>query len=291
VFIVYAIVVFRRKPGDEEDGPHIHGHSGLEIVWTILPLITVIAVGVWAATVLTQITEARPNEMTVKVTGQQWAWSFSYPDYEDIGETNQLVLPVNQPIVLEMESRDVIHSFWVPEFRVKQDLLPGQITELRFTPTVEGEYKVRCAEICGFNHSGMLAAVTVVGEAEFTDWVAEQSVSLANLSPVERGELWVNQFGCVGCHSTDGSVMAGPTWQNLFGREELLEDGTTVTIDEAYMMKSILEPGAQIVNGFQNLMPANFGDQFTEKEAEMQNEGLEIDILSDIIAYLESLHE
>jgi cytochrome c oxidase subunit 2 len=203
-----------------------------------------------------------------------------------------MVLPVNQPILLKMESRDVIHSFWVPEFRVKQDLLPGQINELRFTPTVEGEYVVRCAEICGFDHSSMVATVSVVGEAAFADWIAEQSVSLGNLSPAERGELWVSQFGCVGCHSTDGSVMAGPTWQDLLGRDELLEDGTTVTVDEAYIIKSILDPGIQIADGFQNLMPATFEDQFTTKETEMLNEqGLEIDILSDLAAYLQSLHE
>ncbi len=286
VFILYSIVVFRRQPGDEEDGAHFHGNAALEIIWTIIPLVTVIGFGIWAAFVLRVVTAEEPNELAIKVTGRQWSWIFSYPDYEDVGLTTELVLPVDRQIRLEMESDDVLHSFWVPEFRVKQDLLPGQMTVLRITPNLVGEYKVRCAEICGLDHANMLSNIRVVSQAEFEQWLADQSVSIGNLSLVERGEKWATDFGCIACHSIDGTGMAGPTWQGIFGSEESLEGGGTVTVDEDYLRRSILEPGAQIVAGYQNIMPATFEQQFADKEAELAQTGVDVDILAELIEYI-----
>lgn len=289
VFILYSVFAFRRRPGDEEDGAHFHGNTALEIIWTIIPLITVIAFGIWAAFVLREVTAEEPNELAVQVTGRQWSWVFSYPDYEDVGVTDELVLPVDQQIRLEMESNDVIHSFWVPEFRVKQDLLPGQVTVLRITPNLVGDYKIRCAEMCGFDHANMISTIRVVSQAEFDQWLADQSVSIANLSPVERGEKWATDFGCISCHSTDGTDMAGPTWQGVFGSEEALEGGGSVTVDEEYLRRSILMPGEQIVAGYQNVMPATFEQQFADKEAELAETGVEVDILSELVAYISSV--
>ncbi|MCA9978453.1 MAG: cytochrome c oxidase subunit II, partial [Anaerolineales bacterium] len=157
VIMLYAVVVFRRRPGDETEGPHVHGSTVLEIIWTVVPVVAVIGFGVWGTVTLGQLLEAKPNEMVIEVTGKQWQWSFSYPE-QDV-RSPQLYLPVNQPVVLQMTSQDVLHSFWVPEFRVKQDLVPGRTTTLRFTPTLAGDYKVRCAEICGLEHANMLADV------------------------------------------------------------------------------------------------------------------------------------
>jgi cytochrome c oxidase subunit 2 len=286
VFILYSVVVFRRQPGDEEDGVHMHGNTALEIIWTIIPLITVIAFGIWAAFVLREVTAEEPDELAVRVTGRQWSWVFSYPDYEDVGVTDELVLPVDRQIRLEMESNDVIHSFWVPEFRVKQDLLPGQMTVLRIKPNLVGDYKIRCAEMCGLDHANMISNVRVVSQAEFDQWLADQSVSIANLSPVERGEQWATDFGCISCHSTDGTDLAGPTWQGVFGSEEALEGGGSVTVDEDYLRRSILMPGEQIVAGYQNVMPATFEQQFAEREAELAEIGVEVDIVDELIAYI-----
>jgi len=290
VFMIYSAIAFRRKEGDDSDGEHFHGNTALEIGWTIIPLIIVIGFGVWGAVVLGDITEVQANEMVVNVTGRQWSWVFSYPDYEEVGQTPELVLPVNQTIRLRMNSTDVLHSFWVPEFRVKQDLVPGMETTLRITPTEIDEYKVRCAEICGFDHARMLATVRVVSQAEFDEWVSSVAGSLSQLSPEERGGKWAVDYGCIACHSNDGSGGAGPTWAGLFGREELLDDGTTVTVDEAYLRESILNPGAQIVSGFGNAMPPTFEEQFMTAENDIAaNEGVEVNIVDDLIAYIMTL--
>lgn len=288
-FILYSVFAFRRKPGDEEDGAHFHSNTALEIVWTIIPLITVIALGIWAAFILGVVTAEKPNELVVEVTGRQWSWVFSYPDYEEVGDTLELVLPLDRPVRLEMKSDDVLHSFWVPEFRVKQDLLPGTLTVLRITPTLIGEYKVRCAEICGLDHANMRALVSVVSQDDFDRWVADRTVSIDNMSPEERGQKWAADFGCTACHSIDGSELAGPTWLGVVGREELLESGSRVTVDEEYVRNSILHPGDEIVAGFQNIMPATFEAQFTAKQAELAKTGIEVDIVAELFAYIQSV--
>lgn len=289
VFLLYAVFVFKRQPDDEEDAPHVHGHALLEIVWTVIPLIVVIALGIWGTLILAQVTEATDDEMPVKVIGRQWSWVFSYPDYPDVGLTTELVLPVGRQVRLEMQSDDVIHSFWVPEFRVKQDLLPETETILRIEPVLEGEYKVRCAEICGFDHSNMLAIVSIVSQQEFDRWIADQSVSVADLSPEERGEKWAADFGCVACHSADGTALAGPSWLGIYGSEESMANGESVTVDEPYLEESILQPGAHIVEGYQDIMSKDFEDRFLAKQAELSEMGVEVDIVEDLIAYIRTL--
>lgn len=287
-FMLYSVVVFRRRPGEEDaEGDYFHGHTGLEIVWTIVPLALVIFFGVWATQLLREITAPADDEMVVEVIGQQWAWSFVYPELDDL-RTTELVLPADRHIRLEMTSLDVLHSFWVPEFRVKQDLVPGQTTHLRITPTERGTYKVRCAEICGNQHAYMLADVRVLSQGEFEDWAQENSLDVTTLTPAERGEMWYTQFGCNACHSLDGTVIVGPSWQGLFGSEVPLESGETVVADEDYIRNSILHPTDQIVEGFPPSMPQNFADQFAQEEAKYDGQ---INIVDDIIAYIKSLNE
>lgn len=288
-FILYSVFAFRRKPGDEEEGAHFHSNTALEIVWTIIPLVTVIALGIWATFILGEVTANEPDELVVEVTGRQWSWVFNYPDYPDIGNSLELALPVDRPVRLEMKSDDVLHSFWVPEFRVKQDLLPGTVQVLRITPTLIGDYKVRCAEICGLEHTNMRAEISVLSQSDFDSWVADRMVSIVNLSPEERGQKWAADFGCTACHSIDGSEMPGPTWQGIGGSEELLESGSQVTVDEEYIRNSILNPGDEIVSGFQNIMPATFEEQFAAKQAELANTGVEVDILAELVAYIQSV--
>lgn len=182
VFMVYALVVFRRRHGDDGDGEHFEGNTPLEIAWTVIPLLVVFIFGYIGVVTLNEVTRAHDNEMTVNVLGSQWTWTFTYPDTGVVSD--ELVLPVDQAAVMHLEAADVIHSFWVPEFRVKQDLVPGQVHELRFTPTLEGEYQVVCAEICGLNHYLMIKNVRVVPQAEFTAWMgemmAEQGLQVAS---------------------------------------------------------------------------------------------------------------
>ncbi len=294
VLMLYSVFVFRRKSDEEDEyGTHVEGNTALEIIWTILPVIVVVVFGVYAIIILNKILEPQPDEIVVKVNARQWSWSFSYPELGN-KTSDELVLLVNQPVVLEMETEDVIHNFWVTEFRVKQDLLPGSTEILRFTPTEVGDYKVRCAEICGLRHATMRAPVRVVDQAT---WDAFQEELLAQpnigeLTQAERGAVWAQQFGCLGCHSVDGTPNVGPTWLGLYGREETLTDGSTVTVDEAYLRESILDPNSAIVAGFNPVMPGNFGEQFAAKEAEiLQNDGLEISIADDLIEYIKTLQE
>ncbi len=272
VFMVYSIVVFRRKPGETGDGKYIHGNTTLEIIWMLLPLGTVLYFSSLGASYLYDITRPVENEMKIGVVGFQWAWRFDYygPNGEVEFSTNDLYVPKGQPIRFDITSTDVIHSFWVPEFRVKQDAVPGQHHTLRVTPTEVGTFKVRCAEICGRGHAYMLADVHVMEPREFQKWFAEQEAKAqaAKGNLPAYGKQVAQKYGCVGCHSVDGSKMVGPTWKGLFGKEETLSDGTTVTVDEEYLRRSILDPGAEIVKGYPDVMPKNFKDQLSEGDIE-----------------------
>ena len=294
VMMLYALFVFRRPADDDSDGPYIHGNTVLEIGWTIVPTVVVLGFGVWGAITLNDITSPKANEMTVNVTGEQWVWSFGYPEQGDFA-SSELVIPINRTIVLKMTAEDVIHSFWVPEFRVKQDLVPGKETTLRITPTEAGEFALRCAEICGLNHTQMVATVRVLDTAGFQAWVDEKNAApaFAEMTPEERGALWhsAEGLGCVACHSLDGAPGVGPTWQGLYGKEEELDDGSSVIVDDEYIINSILDPNSQITAGFQpNLMPQNYGEQIAAQEQEIQAaEGVDIDITADLIAFIKTL--
>lgn len=258
--MVYSLVVFRRDEDDETEGPHIEGHTQLELWWTAIPLIIVIALGIIGADNLKQILTVDPQANEVKVVGFQWGWRFEYPDGF---VSNELVLPVDKQSLLLMESTDVIHSFWVPEFRVKQDVVPGQVTQYRITPNTIGNYVVSCAELCGAKHAYMVANIRVVSDTEYATWVEEQAtlakeqeLASAGQPDAGRGKLIYEQSGCKACHSTDGAEGIGPTWKGLFEHEVQLADGSTVIADDVYLTASIKQPALQTVAGYpSNAMP------------------------------------
>jgi cytochrome c oxidase subunit 2 len=275
--MIYSIFAFRRKSGDQSDAPHIEGSTPLEIAWTVVPLIAVLGVAYAGSITLGDTLRADPKPVEVNVIGSQWSWRFEYPEW-GINST-ELIVPENKQSLLHLSSTDVIHSFWVPEFRVKQDALPGGeefVRDLRVNPNVTGEYKVRCAELCGRLHHDMQAPVKVLSQADFDAWVQSQTAE-ASSDPVVRGDQITQQFGCRACHSIDGTVVVGPSWNGLFGSQEELTDGTTVTVDHDYIVESIREPGAKITAGFQNLMPATIGQNLTDAQ------------IADIVAFIESL--
>ncbi|MEK6977189.1 MAG: cytochrome c oxidase subunit II [Candidatus Hydrothermarchaeota archaeon] len=174
VFLLYSVAVFRQRPGDMEDGPPDHGNALLETVWTLIPLAIVVGLGIYGGIVLTEITTPpqHAEPMAVKVTARQWSWSFEYPEHGIT--TAELGLPVNRTVLFKLTSQDVVHSFYVFEFRVKMDAVPGMETELLVTPTRVGEYKLLCAELCGLGHAFMGAKVRVMEEEEFRGWVISQ---------------------------------------------------------------------------------------------------------------------
>ncbi len=272
----YSLIVFRRKKGDTTDAAHVEGNTRLEIVWTILPFFAVVLFAYLGGNSLTQTLRADPEAMVVKVTGRQWSWSFEYPDY---GVTSkELRLPVGKQVHLQMTSTDVIHSFWVPEFRVKQDLVPGRVTELRITPTLMGAWKVRCAEICGASHYSMETPVVVTSQEDFDAWIAGEAalVAEAAATPEGRGKALVAANGCTACHAIDGvGGNIGPSWTGAFGEEVEVSDGTTVPGDEAYLTESIKSPQAKIVAGYETQLMPQYG--FTDEQ------------IADIVAYIKTL--
>ncbi len=259
VFMLYSAVVFRRRPGDTSEGPNIKGNVPLEIAWTIIPLIVVMVIGVFGARDLNEITAAAQDELVVEVTGFQFGWNFAYP--ESGVSSPELYLPAGRQVLFKITSRDVIHSFWVPEFRIKQDAVPGRWTTLRVTPDRVGDYRIRCAEMCGYAHSAMYAPVVVVEPDDFEAWLAGQEIELpppGEIPPAELGEALVQEQGCLSCHSLDGSELVGPTWLGLFGSERQFEDGSTAVADEEYLRAAILQPQSQVVAGYPNVMPAAY---------------------------------
>jgi cytochrome c oxidase subunit 2 len=278
VIMLYSVVVFRRKPGDEGDGAYLRGNTKLEVVWTLIPLGVVLVLATLSAQYLGKIEKVEADEMVVNVVGFQWGWRFEYPE-QGITST-ELNMPVDRQVRFEMSSEDVIHSFWVPEFRIKQDLVPGKITTMRIKPTRLGDYKLRCAELCGTTHWNMNAPVNVVTQADFEAWVAGEQAAVEDLTPIELGAKAAAEYGCTSCHSIDGSRLVGPTWQGIFGSEKVFEDGTTAVADEDYIRNSIINTNAQIVQGFPaNVMPQDYGDRLAEEE------------ISGLIEYIKSLGE
>lgn len=277
VFMLYSILFFRRKKGDLSDARHIEGNTKLEVAWTIAPLITVLFFAYLGGDALAETMRADPKALEIKVIGQQWVWRFEYPDYGIISDT--LMMPVDQQSVLKLSSNDVVHSFWVPEFRVKQDALPGGnefVRDLRVTPTLIGDYKVRCAELCGLQHANMESPVKVVSREEFDAWVIQETG--VSDDPVVRGRDLSQKFGCVACHSQDGTRIVGPSWKGIYGSTETLSDGTSVIVDEDYLRESILNPTAKIVAGYPpNVMPLNYAEQLSDAQ------------IADIIAFIMSL--
>lgn len=276
--LAYSLIVFRRKKGDTTDAVHMEGNTRLEIIWTIVPLFIVLAYAYIGAINLADTRRVDPEAMVVNVTGLQWSWTFEYPSAGGPNVvSDELHLPVGKQVLLRMTSNDVIHSFWVPEFRVKQDLVPGRITELRITPTIEGSYMVRCAELCGTSHAYMEKPVIVSSQADFEAWMAQQLelAQEASQTPEGRGQALVAANGCAACHSINGAAGIGPTWFGLFGHEVELTDGSVVQADDAYLAESIKAPQAKIVAGFENQLMPTYG--FTDEQ------------IADIVAYIKTL--
>jgi len=197
------------------------------------------------------------------VTGKQWVWQFAYP--QGPATAGILYVPAGQPVRIVLTSRDVIHSFFVPQFRVKRDAVPGMYTETWFEASRPGTYNVLCAELCGVGHSVMRAGVIVLDPQDFQRWLEGRSQFGADVpdttgaSLAQRGRIMAIQKGCARCHSVDGSRATGPTWRNLYGSWEVLEGGQRVFVDEAYITRSMMEPGRDIVAGFPNVMPSFMG--------------------------------
>jgi cytochrome c oxidase subunit 2 len=269
VLVVVFAIKFRRK-SDNEVGVAIHGSLALELLWTFIPLGIAMVMFAWGAKVFFDMYRPPAGAMEIFIVGKQWMWKAQHPDGQR--EINELHVPVGRAVKLVMGSEDVIHSYYIPAFRVKADVIPGRYNSLWFTATKPGRYRLFCAEYCGTKHSGMIGWVTAMEPNDFQAWLAGGP---ATASPVAAGEKLFQDLACNTCHMA-GPQGRGPVLAGIFGKSIELQGGGTVTVDEAYVRESIVNPQAKVVAGFQPIMPT-FQGLVTEEQ------------LLQLIAYVRSL--
>lgn len=270
--LIYAVIRFRKAPGDESDAAPIHGNNALEIIWTFIPAVIVAVIGVYSYQVLTEIERPGEEPLVVEVTARQFFWEFYYPEADVSSQI--LHLPLGKTVHFQITSEDVIHSFWVPEFRVKQDATPGQISELIVTPTKVGRYPIRCAELCGPGHAAMTSEVVVEEQADFERWLRGDIVAGATPagqaqpeSADQTGRALFVDLGCSACHSLQNAGATGIVGPALDGIGQAAA-GRVADLDaEEYLRQSLLEPDAHIVDGFTgNLMPNDYDERLSEEQ-------------------------
>lgn len=254
VAMVYFAIRYRRRDAMEVPAPVQPNHA-IEITWIVLPTILVLVIFNWSFKIFIKQGVAPPDSYEIQVRASMWKWDFEYPD--GTISTGELHVPANRPVRLIMSSADVLHSFFVPEFRVKQDVLPDRYSSVWFTATRQDTFHVFCSEYCGNGHSAMLAEVITHSQDGFDEWLASAG-SDEDIPLPELGARLYEQQMCQQCHSLDGSSRIGPSFLNLFGSTATLSDGSTVPVDENYLRESIIEPGAKIVQGYQNIMPPTY---------------------------------
>lgn len=258
-----------RRGSNADRGDRIRKSWHWEIGWTTATFVAFVGLFFWAAGLYTRLYTPPPGTVDVFVVGKQWMWKIQHPDGQR--EINELHLPVGRPTRLVMTSQDVIHSFYVPAFRVKHDVLPGRYEALWVDPDMTGEFPIFCAEFCGTEHAHMGGRVVVMEPAAFERWLASAN---PGQSLAAEGEKLFRQFGCSGCHEGNGTVRA-PSLDGIYGRPVPLQDGSTVVADDRYIRDSILMPQAQVVAGYAPVMPS-FAGQIDEDE------------LLQLIAYIKS---
>jgi cytochrome c oxidase subunit 2 len=275
IVVLFSVVNFRMRPGEEElDGPPIHGNTRLEVIWTAIPAIMLVAICTYSYVVLLDIEEAKANEMTIAVTGQQFAWTYEYPQAQGKPiKSNVLVLAKGRPVHFAVKARDVIHDFWVPAFRMKIDAVPGITTRYRITPSRLGTYPVVCAELCGLGHAVMRSTARVVTPAEFDSWLAEQKAPPAagggeaptggkqpagGGDALAAGKAVFEANGCGGCHTLADAGTSAQTGPEL--------DKVLKGKDAAFIKESIENPSAEIAAGFQDIMPKTYGDSLSSED-------------------------
>lgn len=261
---------YRRKSESERPRP-IVGSLRLELIWSIIPLLIALVIFTWGAKVYFDLSTPPADSMSIYVVAKQWMWKLQHPEGQR--EINELHIPLGTPVKLIMTSEDVIHSFYVPAFRVKMDVLPGRYTSLWFEATRPGRYHLFCAEYCGTKHSQMGGWVYVMEPFEYEDWLRGGSGPVVSM--VEAGEKLFTQLGCITCHRADSGAR-GPDLKGLYGSRVQLASGETVVADENYIRESILEPNTKLVSGYLPVMPT-FKGQLSEES------------ILQLLAYIQSL--
>jgi len=274
-FLIYILIRFSRKR--EKNPRQFTGNVTLEIIWTVIPLIIVLAMFYVGLIGFSPMRKVPADAMNITAIGQMWRWEF---DYGDNRISNDLVVPFNKDVKLNLVSKDVNHSLFIPAFRLKEDVVPGYQNYMWFRPTLIGEFDIFCAEYCGLNHSGMLGKVIVLDSINYSKWYAGL---LKSTPAVESpGLALLRKNNCLSCHSLDGSKIIGPSFKGIYGskRQVLTDKGenTEVATDE-YIKRSILDPNAEIVKGFPKGLMQSYKSILSEED------------LNNIVAYFKSANE
>lgn len=273
ITMLYFVVRYSRERNPEPE--NIAGNLWLEITWIVIPLLLVLAMFFYGWKGFRFMRTVPPNALPVRATASMWQWNFAYENGKTSGV---LVVPAGRPVKLVITSRDVLHSLFIPAYRIKEDAVPGMQTYLWFLPDQTGEYDLFCSEYCGQGHSSMITKVKVETPEAFQKWYQEQPDATAGQSGAGGSGL-LQKKGCLACHSLDGSRKLGPTLKGLFGSRIIIVTAGTekeITVDEAYLTRAVMEPQADIVKGFPPVMPPQ-KDQITPAE------------LEEIIAYIRGL--
>jgi cytochrome c oxidase subunit II len=265
--LIYFAARYRHRAGVKAE--QIEGSNKLEVTWTVIPFLVFIAIFVWSATIYFKSRTPPRDSTEVYVVAKQWMWKIEHAEGQR--EINELHVPVGRDVKLIMTSQDVIHSFFVPAFRMKQDVVPGRYTVAWFRATKPGTYHLFCSQYCGTQHSGMIGNVVVMEPAQYEAWMSGGSGGPLSVT----GEKIFAELGCSTCHRMD-TQGRGPNLMGVFGKPVMLDDGRTVTADENYIRESILDPGAKIVQGFKPVMPT-FQGLISEEQ------------LNALVAYVKSL--
>jgi len=257
MLIYFAVKYRRRVPGRDNDTPAITGNPLLEFLWILIPSLVVVVIFYYGWRVYTDQRIPVAGATEVHVNARQWMYEIRYPD----GRTaiNEIRVPAGKPVKFILSAADVLHGFYLPDFRVKMDMIPGRVTTLLVQPDRPGSYQIFCTVYCGTGHSNMLAQLIVMPRREYAEWVergGREGGEAGRKEPLhERGERVVKGAGCLNCHAVDGKEKIGPNFRGLFGSKVPLEGGQGVTADEEYLRESIVDPGAKIVKGYPNVMP------------------------------------
>ncbi len=268
-FFIFFFFVKYKRAHTGEIGVPLHGSVALEITWSVIPLIITMVLFGWGAKVFLDLTSPPTDAREYWVTGKQWMWKIQHPEGQR--EINELHVPKGQPIKMTMTSEDVIHSFFIPAFRIKQDVLPGRYTTVWFEATETGTFHLFCTEYCGTEHSQMIGSVVVMEPEDYQTWLAGGPAQ----PPVAAGRALFARYACDTCHS-ENNTGRGPSLHGIAGQEVTVAGGRSLARDDNYLRESILNPGAKLVAGFSPLMPT-FQGQINE-EGVMQ-----------LIAYIKSL--
>lgn len=272
-FMIWTVIKFNRKKGIPAQ-QFTHNNT-LEAAWTIIPLILVLVMFWYGWKGFKPMRNAPKDAMEVTVIGRMWQWDF---DYGNGKVSKELMLPLNKAVKLNLVSVDVNHSFFIPAFRVKEDVVPGYDNWLWFEPTEKGSYDILCTEYCGLLHSNMLARATVLEASEFDSWL-DTLVATGDI-PDPKGLMVLKANSCLGCHSLDGNKLVGPSFKGIYGTQRLVvEDGkeVTVTVDEDYILSSIMDPNVQVAKGFNKGLMQSYKDVVSEED------------VKEIVEYLRTL--